>query len=280
MLYLTLLLTLLPQVTVTPAQEPPAPTTAPTYDQGPLRVELLAMREVRLRASDPVMAARMESDLRMQFRIQGEKLMQLARFGNLILTEMVDDTGQALIGPDTYSEAERTQTRPVGFPVERLRENGLMLTTRSKVSARAAKTLKTMRGSVRLVLAEGSEKVTIINPLQYLGQTIDNPRLKELGIEVEVVPMSEIENAPPGERSLILHYKTKSENVQGATFADGAMRPVPARETQIAKKSGEPCQLYYFDPSVFNDEMQLVLEVHPKVEDIQLPVEMKDVELP
>lgn len=281
MFYLSLLIALLPQVTGTPVQEATPPTSAPTYDQGPLRAEFVAMREVRIRATDPVMAARMESDLRMQFRLQGEPLMKLARFGNLILTDLVDDTGASLIDEKTYTEADKTMTRPVNFPKERLRENGLPLTTRSKLSARGALKLKSIRGTVHVVLAEKTEKVTIENPVQYLGKTIDNPRLKEVGIEVALVPITEIENPPPAERYVILCYKAKGENIQGASFVDGSMKPIPARDMTVTKTAGGTCQLYYFDnATAFNDEMQLVLEFHPQIEDIQLPVELKDVELP
>lgn len=281
MFYLSLLLALLPQVTSAPVQEATPPTSAPTYDQGPLRVELIAMREVRIRATDPVMASRMESDLRMQFRLQGEPLMKLARFGNLILTELVDDTGATLIDDKTYTEADKTMTRPVNFPKDRLRDNGLPLTTRSKPTARGALKLRQIRGTVHLVLAEKTEKLTILNPLQYVGKVLPDPRLQELGIEVEVAPITEVENPPPAERSIILCYKTKGENVQGASFVDGTMKPIAAREMPVNKTSGARCQLYYFDnAAAFNDEMQLVLEVHPQIEDIQLPIDLKDVDLP
>jgi hypothetical protein len=139
MTYLALMLLLLPQVPASPAQEAPTPTTAPTYDEGPLRLELLAMREIRFSATDPEMAARLRSELGMQFRLQGERITQGVRQGNLIFTELVDDTGLTLLDADTYTEAERTTTRAVPVPPERLRSEGLVLTTRNKPSARGAR---------------------------------------------------------------------------------------------------------------------------------------------
>jgi len=280
MTYLALMLLLLPQVPASPAQEAPTPTTAPTYDEGPLRLELLAMREIRFSATDPEMAARLRSELGMQFRLQGERITQVVRQGNLIFTELVDDTGLALLDLDTYTEAERTTTRAVPVPPERLRSEGLVLTTRNKPSARGARTLAKVRGALRLILADKTESITIENPLQFYGQPIVDPRLTALGMEVAILPNEELENAPPGNRCLLLHFKTKADHLQRATFHDGAMKPIPVRDTPVTTRSGVQCQMYYFDAAAFNDEMQLVLEVHPQIEDVLVPVELENVNLP
>ena len=73
---------------------------------------------------------------------------------------------------------------------------------------------------------------------------------------------------------------TKDDRIQKASFYDGAMKPIPARETQVTTKSGAACQQFCFDAAAFNDEMQLVLDVHPQVDDLQLPVDMENVDLP
>jgi hypothetical protein len=285
MFYLVLLLWWLPQVPGAAAQpvtdEPPAePVVAPTYDEGPLQVELLAMREIRLRSTDPDLAARMRPELGMQFRIRGERLTQVVRQGNVIFTELVDDTGQVLLDEDTYTEADRTGTRPMMMPAERLRGEGLIVLARNKLSARGALKLKRMRGAIRLILADATEKVTIENPLQYYGKRIADPRLEALGVEVQIVSVEELEIEPPANRCIALWYVTKGDNIQRASFYDGAMRPIPARDSPALRKSGELCQLYYFDATPFNDEMQLVLEIHPQIDDVSLPIEMDDVELP
>ncbi|HPM24991.1 MAG TPA: hypothetical protein PLP66_13875, partial [Phycisphaerae bacterium] len=48
----------------------------------------------------------------------------------------------------------------------------------------------------------------------------------------------------------------------------------------VTTRSGVQCQMYYFDAAAFNDEMQLVLEVHPQIEDVLDPVELENVNLP
>jgi len=276
-----LLLCWSPQVAEPPAQPTTQPTTAPTYDEGPLRAELLAMREIRYSATEPEVAVRLpKSEFGMQLRIRGERITQIVRQGNLIFTELVDDTGQSLIDADTYTEADKTSTRPVTGPADRLKTDGLIISTRNKPSTRGSRTLTRVRGGIRLILAASSEKLTIANPLQYYGKTISDPRLQALGVEIRMVPLEEIENAPPANRAIILRYVTNSEHVQRASFYDGTMRPIPSRDSPVSTKSGEQCQLYYFDAAPFNDEMQLVLEVLPQVDDVQVPFEMDNLALP
>ncbi len=275
-----LLLCWLPQAAEPQAQPPPEPTTQPTYDEGPLRAELVAMREIRFSATEPELAARLKSEMGMQFRIRGERITQIVRFGNLIFSELVDDTGQSLLDPDTYSEADRTSTRPITMPAERLKTDGLIVTTRNKPSTRGAIGLTRVQGSIRVVIAPNTEKLTVADPLQYYGKSIIDARLKLLGIEIEIVPIDQIENAPPANRGLVLRYTANGEHVQRASFYDGNMRLIPTRDSPVTTKSGEQAQLYYFDASPLNDEAQLVLELLPQVDEVQVPVEMDGLKLP
>lgn len=274
------LILLLPQVADAPAQEPASPPAAPTYDEGPLRVEIMAMREIRYSATDPEMAARLKSEFGMQLRIRGERITQVVRQGNMIFTELVDDTGLNLVDADTYTEQDKTMTRPVMVPAERLRSDGLVLTTRNKPSARGARTLKQVRGSIRLALADKTETLTIDNPGQFVGGTIEDPRLKEMGVEIRVLPADQLENPPPANRCLVLQYATKGDNIQKVSFFDGKLVQVPARETPMTTKSGEACVLQYFDATPYNEEVQAVFEIHPTVEEVNVPFEMDDVALP
>jgi hypothetical protein len=275
-----LLLCLSPQVPQPPNQEAPQPTTAPTYDQGPLRVELLAMREIRFSATDPEMAAKLRSELGMQFRIRGERIAQIVRQGTLIFSELVDDTGQSLLDPNTYSEADKMTTRVVQLPPDRLRSDGLIVMTRNNPSTRGSQKLTKARGSIRLILAEQTEKLTIESPMQFYGKVIADPRLQALGMEIRIVPLDELENPPPAERALVLQFVAKGDLLQRASFNDGTMRPLPARDQAVTTKSGQPCQLYYFDATPFNDETQMVLEIHPQIDDVQLPIELDGLKLP
>lgn len=279
MLCLTLVLALLaPQAVEGPPAAQPEPQT---YNTGPLRVELVAMREVRMSATDPALAARLESDLRFQFRVVGEKISQISQFGELWLEDMVDDTGKQLVDESTYEGRDPDATRPLNVDATRLARTGLILGARALPSNRKATKLTKIRGHVRLVMADESNPITILNPLEYHGEVIRDPRLAALGVEMRMVPVSECENAPPANRSIAIQTVAKGEHVKSISFADGWMRPINARQAPIRKKSGEQCQLYYFDdPSVFTDELQMIIEIHPTVEDVRLPVELDDVDLP
>jgi hypothetical protein len=281
MQYLSLLLLLVPQIIAPPDEPTTSPAAAPLYNTGPLRVELMGVREIRFWSSDPVLAARMESDLQMRLRIQGERVDEIVRTGSVLLTEVVDDTGKALIDETTYKDIDTKTTHTITITPDRLRDSGLLMSARTKPSARGARTLKVLHGTIRVILAKDKEKFTVVNPFHYYGQTLVDPRLAALGIEIEVLPADQLENAPAMERGIIFHYKTKREHVFNAAFCDGWMRPVPTRDSWINKKdTAEPCQAFFFEPSAFNDELQVVFEIHPQIEDRQLPIQIDDFALP
>lgn len=287
MISLALILALWPQAN--PTSQPPPPPDAPPastqpavrYDEGPLRAEIVAMREIRFFAADPEMAARMQPELGLQLRICGERIDQVARQGNLIVDELVDDTGKVLFDPATYTELDRTVTRPARFTPEQVRNTGLLFTvTRAKPAERQARNIKVLRGSVRLIFATVTEKVTVDNPAELVGKTVAHPRLEALGVEIAVVPSDQLENAPPADRALALHYLRKGENVQSIAFYDGWMKQVPARDSWVTTKEGQQVQLYYFDGPPLNNETQMVIDVHPTVDDVKFPVELRDIPLP
>ena len=268
-----------PKPAAPPTTQPATPTTAPVYDQGPLRIDISAMREIRLKYLDSAERSAAESNFAIQVRVQGERLKEVSRHGSFILTEIVDDTGQSLIDPKADSEEDKTTTRRLTVPPERLREAGLQLVARAKMAPRESRLLKKVRGTIHLILADKAEKYTILNPLQYADKTIDDARLKALGVEVRLVPAGEFEQPVP-EGCIVLHFKTKPEYIQGVTFYDGWMRPLAARERQLTTTSGQQCTGYCFQGNALDNEMQLVLEVYSKVEDIQLPLEADNVPLP
>ncbi len=261
-----------------PATTQPA---APRYDEGPLRAELFVIQEFRKWSDDPNISARLPVGMQLVYRIQGERIGEVARYGKLVFTELTDDSGESLLDPNTYSPIERVTTAQTPYPPDRLRENGIIIPQRVKATARKAQLLKVGRGGVRVILAKEKEKITIENPFQFYGKTIENPRLKELGIQIEVVPVDQLENTPPNERGLALEYKQGGEKIQAGMFYNGAMNPVMAHPNWVMRTGGVPVELYHFEsPNQITDELQLVLEVHPKVDDITLPVKIDDFPLP
>jgi hypothetical protein len=270
-----------------PAPTPPTPAKpadpnapAVVYDEGPLRAEIIAMREVRMRYNDTPERSESESNFAMLVRIRGERLKEISRYGNVILSEVVDDSGRAMLDPNSITDEDRNTMRPQSLPAARLQEGGLQLATRPlKMAARVAKTLKHVRGEIKIVMAGKTEKVTIVNPSQYEGKALEHPRLSELGIEVRVVPASELETPPPGQ-SVVLQYKQKADNVQSASFYDAAMKPLRSRERPMTTKAGEKCVVLLLEGAGATNEMQLVLDVSPTIESLVLPVTGDDLPLP
>ncbi|MBK9120173.1 MAG: hypothetical protein IPM18_11315 [Phycisphaerales bacterium] len=269
------------EIQTIPAQQGAQPAApAVDYTQGELRAEITAMREMRFSIDDPAMAGRFRSELALQVRVAGTPLPRIVRHGNLLLTEVVDDTGHALVTDETYSEADRTTTRPQAIPLARLQSEGLLLATRCEVSQRGAKELRRLRGEVQLFLADEAETVTIVNPFQYVGRIVEHPRLAELGIEIEVVAPERLQSTPPANRTIVLQYKSRPEQVKSALFYDGWMRQLPARDTVVQTRDEQNATMFYFDVGQINNEIQLVFEVHPKVEEIRLPIDLTSVALP
>ncbi|TWT40560.1 hypothetical protein RAS1_42730 [Phycisphaerae bacterium RAS1] len=271
-----------------PATPPPAPdqppmsppTPPPNYAVGELKVDCVAMLEGRYRFSDPAPGAPRESELRMQFRLVGEKITQIQRHGQLILSEVVDDTGRSLFDPSTYSAEDRENTRLVAGPAEKLKETGLLLVTRASASTRGAVTLKRIRGSVRLILSKEYVEVTVSNPTQFVGKSIDDPRLKDLGINVRLVAPEEFEKPYEAGKAIALRYETKAELVRSAALFDGWMKPIRVREAAGTTKDGKSCTVFTVLGGDLNADAQLVVQVFPAVEDVNVPVSLDDVPLP
>jgi hypothetical protein len=259
----------------------PQPPAEPKYDEGPLKAVVDAIREVRTWYMDSAEHSAAESSFAMRLRLQGADIKRIVRLGNAILTEVVDDTGHAMVDPNTFSEQERKQMRPSPqVPPDQLARDGLRIGSKARLSARGARTIKHLRGSIRLILADEVEKYTVLNPLQFFGRTIEDPRLQALGLTVRIVPPEQFTQPLPPEKTIVLQFQTKADNVQSVSFFDGNMQPMRYRQTTVTTTAGEECQAFLFDGAAFNNEMQLVLEVHPVVQDVQLPIEADDVPLP
>jgi hypothetical protein len=270
--------------------EPPAaatpekqPTTAPTFDEGPLRCELSAMFDARYWYLDEQPRSE-KPELRMRWLVRGERIDQVVRRGNLIFSEAVDDTGRTLVGPDTYTEEQRTITYPLSDTPAQLRAQGLPFVTRVDSPARGAKSVK-FQGTLRIMLAPQREEVTIQNPLQFAGKTIENDRLKELGIVIRLVPAEDVDvgdqPATQFKDAFVFQYVQNRDKVNSAALYDAWMKRMRYREQPSMKtKQGEPVTVYALGKEGITEETQFVLEVFPKFEDVTIRVDLDSVTLP
>lgn len=282
-LYLLLLVQPAPATAAVEHPQTPEEPPTPVFDHGPLRLEIGAMFDARLWFRENQLGQR-PSELQMQLRVVGDRLGEIARYGNVIFTEAVDDTGKSLLKADAYTEEDKTVTRPQPSPIEELRKSGLRLPARLDSPSRAANTIR-LRGSIRLILGQDKRAVTIDKPLQYLegdGQ-VKNDELHELGVGLRIRSAEDLKldaKPPPPGKILVLQYLQGQEKVHSVTLYDGWLKEIPKRERQMTTTDGADVLVLTLAAAEIDVNTQLVLEVFPKIEDIRLPVEIDAQPLP
>lgn len=225
-----LLLPAAPQVAQPPTPTTqPAVTTAPTFNHGPLRGEVIAVYDARYWFLEKEPGER-ESELHMRFRFLGEKIDEAVSAAIIVIDEAVDNTGKVITGHHADIDEQHTIANPLNQTPERLRANGLVLQTRVESPSRGACTVS-LRGSVRVIFGRDAREVTIDNPLQYLDKTIENEQLKELGVEIRAVLPEQLQGGTPPNpnRIFVLQYIKGQERVQGVSFHDAWMKPIRHR---------------------------------------------------
>lgn len=285
MLYLCMLVALQQPAPPTPSgvtAVPPADTQpaelAVTYDQGPLRAEILAMFDARYFFLEKT-AGQRESELRLQMRFAGAGIENTVRVGNIIFTEATDDTGRPLITPETYTEDQKTEMRPFNLPAERLKTSGLTLQAKLGSPARAAQTMR-LRGALRIVTAPEKLEISIDNPLQYAGQTIPNEQLQAAGVEVRVVAAEELPEEQSQSNQLVLQIKKGDDKIQEIALYDAYMKQMRPRERTLETTSGDSVKAYTITSGTLDENTQMVLRVYPRTDEITIPIELDSVPLP
>lgn len=262
------------------AQVPAEPAATSEFITGPLRIEVFGVLDLRRWFAVPPKQGG-ESELQLQMRIAGEKLTEICRAGQPIFTEGVDDTGQSILKPEGYTDQQRTQTSRVTASPEVLRERGLQFLAKLAAPNRAAKTIKSLKGTMRLIRAVApAEDILITNPIAQRGAMLDHPRLKELGIEVGVVANERIPNVQPGQAVLGIEQGAKMEQIKTIEIYDAWLTRVrtPARGAQTT--DGKTITVYVLPDPAALENLSLVVQVWPKVEDAPFPIELTDIKLP
>lgn len=263
-----------------PTTQPAAPAEKSPYVQGPLRVELMAILEGRYHYFDESMAQKRDSELRMQFRVAGENIGQIVRYGSIVLEDVVDAEGNALVDPATITDEARTTTRLSTMAPERIEESGLLLVAQSKASARTAQTLRHVRGFVRCVFSTGYEEITVLNPLQYLGKKIENPRLEALGVEIEMQAAPGPDANPPANQQFTLCYKRGGDRIRTVNVFDQWMKVIRNRATPSQGEDGRECMQFRLLGGEVDDHSQLVIQIFADAREEVVKFDLPDVKLP
>lgn len=270
-----------PAAQAAPTTQPAAtqPASAPSLLVGPLRLEITGMSESRVWVLNP-QTGMPRSELLLQLRLVGERVPDVVRAGRVIFTEAVDDSGQALLRPDSYTEAERTETFRVRSNPDVLRERGLAMNTRLDATSRSAKSLRTLKGGLRVIMASTSEDVAIPNPRQWEGKVVEHPRLKELGIELKVLAAGNPSSVPHTLGTITLATSKNQEYVKGIEFFDAWMARMRASARNAQSNEGEPVVVYQLGDQQLTENSQMIIQVFPKIEDVRVPIELENVALP
>ncbi|MCG3126544.1 MAG: hypothetical protein CHACPFDD_01391 [Phycisphaerae bacterium] len=255
---------------------PPAPP-APSLLVGPVRVELQSVQESRSATLlDPKSS---ESTLTFQFRVVGEKLPAVARFGPPVITEIVDDTGASLLDPKIDGPRNDAVTRRLSMSPQQLERIGISLTATALGPKREARHIKSLRGTVRLVNASKKESVYFDHPRGLQGQPLAHPRLRELGVEVRVLDAGDPARTANSKRHVGLRFLKGGERLHDVAFCDPWLRPLRSKGWDMKTNAGEDCLVYVTD-SDLGDEHVMVLELYTDIEDVRLPIELHDLPLP
>jgi hypothetical protein len=260
--------------------ETPQATSAPTTQEGPMRVELLGIREIREAYLDPQIDRPVRSQLQLGLQVAGTRVLEIVKVGNVIFSEVVDDTGKSLIGPDTYSEAVRTTMRPMEVTPETLRRGGLRLSSSLEPAARKAATITKAKGTLRVLYANETEEITIVNPRELMGSIIAHPRLKELGIEIRVMPAGDPRSVPPRDMFISLQYLSKENHIAGVEFYDAWMKPMLARPRPMKTNDDQDCMVFQVSRGKLDTDSQMVIQIYPTLDEAVIEAEFEDIPLP
>lgn len=256
-------------------QTPPQPSML----EGPMRIELTSIRERRSASFTEGDTAPVSTDLTLQFRVRGEQLGQIARYGRPIFSQITDSTGKSLVDPSEYSDSEKNYTgRQLALPA-RLERSGLVFAARVLAPQRNAAEISTMKGTFRVVYATQHESIYIDNPRQYQGRTIDHPRLEEYGIEIFVLPAGQPARAQITANDIALRFVTGEERIHDIVHCDPWLKQLRSRRMAMRDDESRDCIVYKTEAEL-TDEHTMVIEFYPTIRDVRIPIDFESVKLP
>lgn len=264
------------------AQEEPQPADgeAPTPPTGPMRLEMLRIIETRVWTPDTP-GPNETSGMRFQMKLTGERFAQIVRAGDLIIEKMVDDKGNDLIKPDSIKDRQKTATQKVTINPRALQQGYMPREQIMRVPARGATRIAEAEGYVNLVYGGETETINIRDPLQYEGQNVDHPRLKELGITCRILKLGEEADEPGDGRGIALKFTDGEDHIQNVGFNDAWYRRMNARP-RAGKTTDEESRYAYYaiGGGRLDADCEMAITVYPKIERETVRFSLKDVALP
>jgi len=248
---------------------------------GPMRVEPWAISESRNRYDSDPPPKPPESSLTLRAKLTGERLVDMVGRGEMIVEEMVDDTGAVLKTLSDYEPRELARTYPLRAGKRMLTAGFAGLNVGARAPSRAARRLTKVRGYVNVVYATETEEVTIDNPLQYLGGYLEHPQLQKAGIKIKVITPGEGVMGKQDVGGIALQFVDGAEKyLRKAEFFDGWLKPLYARERPVTTPEGEEYVFYAVVVGKIDADTQMLIRFYPEIEETKVTFELKDIELP
>lgn len=282
------LLRKLPPGETIPIQEAPKAAVS-----GPMRAEVLAILDYRVRVIGEVPGGAPKPTFRVIMKVTGERLYEVFRIGKLIVDDLSDDTGTKFIDPSAYSEADRTEMQPLAN-VQAVTSQGYIMLDANPVAnpgtspgesaiktpARSAKSLN-VRGFVNVALGSEEANVDIDGAARKPGELLSHAKLDQLGIKVRVLKLGDEANEAADGKGIALRFEAGEDMVKNIEFYDDWMKKIGTRPRPGTAKDGKPYTYYSIgNVGPINDDWQLTLTVFGKVEKMKLELDAKNVELP
>lgn len=248
---------------------------------GPMRVEAWAIGETRTRYESDPPDNPTRSKLNLRLRLTGARLGDLAGYGEVIIEEMVDDTGEVLMTLEDYEPDELTKFHPLKAGKRMTDAGHAPLNVEARIASRKATKLAKVRGYMNVVLATEVEEVMIDNPLQYLGAYLDHPRLNELGIKIKVIEPGEGAAGRHEAGGIALLFEGDArKHLRRAEFFDAWLKPLYARERQLETDDGAEYLFFGVMVGKIDADTQMLLKFYPQIEEERVSFEFTDLELP
>lgn len=263
----------------TAGQGAPAATPGPTTQEGPMRVVLTALAEQRVVFTEPGTTQEAPTFLRAQFKLQGAELKNVARIGNVIISEAIDDTGAALIDPNSYDQQKLTESRPIEVNDQIVSQGGPAFVEAFSVSTRGATKLKTLKGKLNVTYASNPIEIVFENPLRYSGQELDHPDLKKYGVRIKLIGPGQ-EGIPPDDKAIGVLTLEGKDRIHSVEFFDDWMRRMPVRPRELTTADNQSYTAYRTGGGNFTEETQLIIKIFPEIKTVELPIEYHNISLP
>lgn len=267
------------------AQTPPLPNLEPPSVPltGPMRVELLGLGETRVHLMNLPEGSDQEPlrrQTRMQFQLTGERLPDVVRIGQVMITNAEDDAGSQLVDQSKITDEALNETRPVEISQAVIRQGGLTMNAAMDAAKRSATKLTALEGSIAVAYAGEVIEVTIPNPLDQSGKILEHPALKELGLVVSVLAADEFFDVPRREQLVGLQISGNEKLFKEAKFYDEWMDEIQSRGRPTQTKAGEPAMLYQMQRTFLKPGDSMVLTLYRSLDEELVKFSIKDIELP